>query len=1345
MLLVPPRTIRVSHGMQLTLRTLGTLQASTTDAQGNTRTLSRGKPVAMLAYLACIPGHKASREHLSALLWGDVDSDAARQNLRQTIWYLKKKLGDGLLDVTGEVLGLAASFTCDRDAFLTAAHHADFAGAVQRHSGPFIPDFAAPGASEFEQWCELERRRVTVTFLRCADALARQWLSEGKFRDAQDLARRARDVEPMDQATWRLLLEALVAGSDGFGAASEAEHFEAFLAREEQEPDSASLAVMRAARRSPAAPAREDTGYASSIAAELVGREAEFSHVLSAWEQARGGAPRVIVVSAMAGFGKSRLLRDVQARLRASRARCILVRAHPGDRHLSDGFLAEVVSQVATLPGSAAVSTGSAGVLVALAPALASLYSSAIPDSSIGEEAVRRRALAMVDLIRAVSDEHAVALLLDDLHWADDHSARVIAAALSRLEHARLLVVMAKRPLADPRALFTTFERLELPPLDLAAVTAFVSHAAELPAAPWADLLPQQLLLATGGSPLLLVETLHDALEQGWLSCSAVGVWQCPDPSRVTASLREGSAVRQRVLRLSPHARHMLLILAVVGRPIETDELLAMDGADSRSLEEHLETLERGGFLTRRGTRLMVAHDEIADAVVAASLEDERRLAHASVARTLLTHSGDEHALRRAAEHAAAAADERLVTQAWLLFLSLRRRQGDRHGTARVAADLLGCDITSDRVRELVSVTPLRKRRRLRWLAAAGIVLVAASMAVTAMARRGTPPLTSDFTFLTVDSATGKGRYVGVRIRPDEPWEAGVPLVAVELDSNAYPKRPLGVNGLLHRNPDGKRWWTLFTGREMGDEVVWIDSLGRTQYPMPSAGDDVVESISPDGRLLLASTGRFDTITDHLQLVIVDPERRTIRRLTISSEGDRGGRWRPDGTQIAFKRHYFSVTSNDSLCLVDFDGANERCLSAQLPARWGLAGWLDNVRLLVISADGLLLGVDARSGEVRQLTELLGQLVSFDGVLRLCLCRTTAEANSLFYLMPSADPAAARPILYRGRPLHGTAIVAAPRYAENQWLDTLRLVLPPEGLSIENTHQLRAEGRGANGAPAPLHDLRWTSRDTTVATVDSLGRFRPRRLGSTWVVVSAGGWRVDSALARVSPANSQTMVREAWDESWLKRWRTFGEPRPRILGTAVGPAFLPNGDGSYPSGAYLPLVIPSVSGAGMEAMVSMPITRSQWQTLSLALFPADGLERLRQWDHVTGDAISPMGNTCWATFPGDEGGRATELAVYGGRGDDETFAAPAGLYSGRWHRIRLQLLPDGRCALAIDGRPIGARRGRTPPSPSGVYLHVVGNSRFGGRLVVGRTEAWSGVRGGVDWTLVDSDTVTKKP
>lgn len=1324
--------------MQLTLSTLGTLQASTTDAQGNTRTLSRGKPVAMLAYLACIPGHKASREHLAALLWGDVDSDAARQNLRQTIWYLKKKLGDGLLDTTGEVLGLAAAFTCDRDDFLTAAHHADFAGAVQRHSGPFIPDFAAPGASEFEQWCELERRRVTVTFLRCADAQARQWLSEGRFRDAQELARRARDVDPMDQASWRLLLEALVAGSDGLGAASEAEHFEAFLAREEQDPDSASLAVMRTARRSPAAPAADATGYASSIAAELVGREAEFSHVLSAWEQARGGSPRAIVVSAMAGLGKSRLLRDVQARLRASRSRCLLVRANPGYRHLSGGFLAEVVSQLATLPGSAAVSTGSAGVLVALAPALASFYASATPDNSDGEEAVRRRALALVDLIRAVSDEHAVALLLDDLHWADDHSARVIAAALSRVEHARLLVLMTKRPVADPRALFTPFEQIALPPLDLAAVTAFVSHAAELPTAPWADLLPQQMLLATGGSPLLLVETLHDALEQGWLSCSAMGVWQCPDPSRVTASLREGSAVRQRVLRLPPGVQHALLVLAVVGRPIELDELLSMVGEDPRTLEEHLELLERGGFLVRRGTPVMVAHDEIADAVIEASPEDRRRLAHASVARALLTRTGDEHALRRAAEQAVAANDEALLAQAWRRFLSLRRRAGDPRGTRSLAMDFLGLEANSPRVRQLVSATPLWKRRRARWLtAAAAAVLLTASASIATLVRRPAAPLTSDFAFWTVDSATGQGRYVGVRIRPDELWEAGTPLEALDLDSTAFPVPPRGSKHALRRGPNGKEWWGAMVDPALGDESVFIDSLGRRYTPLASPYDDAIEGFSPDGRLFVGVTARYDTLTDHLGVVIGDPRGSRVTRLTATAEYDRSPAWRPDGTQIAFQRHFFTKRSLDRVCLIDIDGRHERCLESSLAEHEAIAGWLDERRILINSRDAVLIALDVVSGERKPFERIKGLVWSLSGSFRVCVCSVTEGASPSLYLFPATDPTAARPLRYRGQPLRGAARIFAPSFPSGQWLETLHLRMSGRELALGHTHHLRVEGFRRDGAPAWLHDLRWASRDSMVATVDSLGRLKPRTVGETWVVVSAGGWRTDSARVRIVPTTARDLYSERWDKGWQERWRPFGTPQATVINTDRGPALLPNGDGSYGSGAYRPTLIATGDGIGMEALVSLRVTGTQWQTLNLDFADASILQAVRTWDHRTGDGVTTVESFCSVGFPGTEGAGFRDNFSFTGRVGSRILPSTPTLFNGSWHRIRMQYFPDGWCALALNGEPLALIPSSAPPLGQAIVV-IAGQDRLGGRLVVGPMEVWSGVRGGVPWEILDT-------
>lgn len=1331
--------------MHLTLKTLGALEASTEDEGGTVRSLARGKPAAMLAYLACIPGHKASREHLATLLWGDVESEAARQNLRQTLWYLKKKLGDSLLEVTGEMLSLSVPFSCDRDEFLRAAQQADFAAAVQRHPGPFIPDFAAPGASEFEQWTDLERRRLTVTYLRCADALARQWLSEGKFRDAQDLARQARDVDPMDQATWRLLLEALVAGSDGLGAASEAEHLEAFLAHEEQEAEAATLAAIRMARRSPASHVPDEASPTASIAAELVGRETEFSHVLQAWEQVRQGTPRIVVITAAAGFGKSRLLRDVQARLRASRSRCLLVRANPGDRHISGGFVAEVASQLATLSGAAAVSTGTAGVLVALAPGLASAYASAAPDRTEGEDSVRRRALALVDLAHAVSDEHPVALLLDDLHWADDQSSRVITAALSRLEQARLLVVMAKRPAADPRGLFAPFERLELPPLDLSAVSAFVMQVAELPSTPWAEMLPQQLLLATGGSPLLLVETLHDALEQRLLSVSPTGIWQCDDPSRITSALRDGSAVRQRVMRLPPEARHALLALAIVGRPIELGDAVSMMGGRAINIDEPLETLERGGFIARLGTQLVVAHDEIADAALDASSEDQRQMVHRGVARGLLTSTTGETSLRRAAEHAIAGGDNALLTQTWRRFLRHRRNDKDARSTRLIAADFLQLDSASPQVQRLVAATPLMQRRRTPWMVAAGIVAAALLGLGSVQSRQAPATQTSDFAFWAVDSASGEGRFVGVRLDPNEPWRAGAPIEVTELDSTDFPHLPAGLSGPLKRSPDGRVWWGHVKIPEFGDEGIVIDSAGNAHMPLRWPGDDGIGSISPDGRYIAANTARYDTVTDHLQLVRLPVAGREIHRLTNNSEYDRQASWRPDGTQIVVQRHYYMKKSRDQACFVDVDGLRERCVD--LPFDRGdvwLSGWIDERRLLLGSASGAFLSLDAENGHVDSVPGVSGHLINHDGELRVCLCRVSQENKASLYLMPSANPGALRPLMYRGRPLRGrSAFIGAP-FPKGQWLDRLTLRLPDGGLPVDLVHRLSVEGRRANGSPAWLHDLRWVSRDTSVAIVDATGRLVPRRLGETWIIVSAGGWRTDSALARIRAPSSQTVLTESWTKDWTQRWTPIGSPPGIVVPTDRGPALLPNGDGSYVSGAFTPVSFAATKGVGFEADVSLRITRTQWQTLTLDLHGATALEALRKWDLRTGAGPSMVATVCNVGFPADEGIVGLDHFVLANPQQTTRFPTPAGLYSGAWHRLRMQVFADGQCGIAIDGRPVGiiaAPAGAIEPQ---VFAFFSGHDRWDGRLVVGHVEIWSGVRGGIDWTVLDAVEATKK-
>ena len=66
--------------------------------------LKIGKAQALLAYLA-VTGEAQAREHLLDLLWAESHPDAARKNLRNNLWRIRRQLGDDIL-VAEDDLGL---------------------------------------------------------------------------------------------------------------------------------------------------------------------------------------------------------------------------------------------------------------------------------------------------------------------------------------------------------------------------------------------------------------------------------------------------------------------------------------------------------------------------------------------------------------------------------------------------------------------------------------------------------------------------------------------------------------------------------------------------------------------------------------------------------------------------------------------------------------------------------------------------------------------------------------------------------------------------------------------------------------------------------------------------------------------------------------------------------------------------------------------------------------------------------------------------------------------------------------------------------------------------------------
>ena len=284
---------------RLTLVTLGGWALASADAAGApTPVFGPSKPLALLAYLACAPGRTARREHLADLLWADLEPDGAHHAFRQTLWYIRQRIGtDGLASDAVQV-SLTADVEIDRDRFDAAVARQDHEQAVTLYTGDFLPGFAAPGGAEFEQWADLERGRLRRAFLRAAGSLVQLRLDASRFREAVTLARRVHDTDPHAEPGWRLLIEALLSSGDRLGAALEADRLRQWLAAEGREPEPATRGLLRQASdgaTADPADAPVSTG-APAIVAKLVGREREFAAILDAWSAARsasdcGGSP----------------------------------------------------------------------------------------------------------------------------------------------------------------------------------------------------------------------------------------------------------------------------------------------------------------------------------------------------------------------------------------------------------------------------------------------------------------------------------------------------------------------------------------------------------------------------------------------------------------------------------------------------------------------------------------------------------------------------------------------------------------------------------------------------------------------------------------------------------------------------------------------------------------------------------------------------------------------------------------------------------------------------------------------------------------------------------------------
>ncbi|RLP94983.1 AAA family ATPase [Micromonospora sp. CV4] len=249
-----------------------------------------------------------------------------------------------------------------------------------------------------------------------------------------------------------------------------------------------------------------------------------------------------------------------------------------------------------------------------------------------GGDTADREAFALYDAVTAalvaVSQHRPVVVVLDDLHWADPASLRLLAFAAQHTWFERLLLIGTYRdaevesgehplrPLLMP--LVTKATTVTLTGLSRDEVAALMARTAgREPDAGLVD----EVHRRTGGNPFFIEQTARL-----WRVDGAGGT--------IAPGVRE--AVRRRLAQLPAPVVEVLTVAAVLGREFHRQVLAASAAAPAAQVDRLLDRAVTARLVVARGGgRFAFAHDLVRETLYDGLADDDRRGRHAAVVRAV--------------------------------------------------------------------------------------------------------------------------------------------------------------------------------------------------------------------------------------------------------------------------------------------------------------------------------------------------------------------------------------------------------------------------------------------------------------------------------------------------------------------------------------------------------------------------------------------------------------------------------------------------------------------------------------------------------------------------------------
>lgn len=314
----------------------------------------------------------------------------------------------------------------------------------------------------------------------------------------------------------------------------------------------------------------------------LVGRDAEWNRIMSSLEAVMQGSGQLVLLSGEPGIGKTRLAQEVTLKARhwgflVATGRCYeLERAVP-----FYPFLEALLAIYNASPGSIRAEIPHRW------PYLARLLPEELGHLSLpsdGQQDQQRLFRSVTGFLEAVAGVMPIALLLDDLHWADDSSVKLLVHLARYTRGYRILLLGTYRDVELHRQhpLDATLvdlgreglvEEVHIPRLEQSGTSSLVAEilGGKDDLGDLAELVHRR----TEGNAFFIQEVVRTLVERGDVYRKD-GRWERGevDETEVPKSIR--SAIGQRLSHLSPAAQEILRDASVLGQRFTFEDLLAL-------------------------------------------------------------------------------------------------------------------------------------------------------------------------------------------------------------------------------------------------------------------------------------------------------------------------------------------------------------------------------------------------------------------------------------------------------------------------------------------------------------------------------------------------------------------------------------------------------------------------------------------------------------------------------------------------------------------------------------------------------------------------------------------------